>query len=334
MPDGEPAVTTAESEVHPSGSWSLKPALTLGELLDRCGEELEKQCDTTSTDWQRAECLANLYLFACAIGSAVDDFLAGRVPAESAAVPVAVSSRDLLSSAAGWLQTAMGHHPLVDWKQRWEECLDEIARMLVTGAAVHEAELAALRRAIRNLLRAEQASSLLDWPIAINAGFRNQQLTDRDVPGMVDAFLAAAPTRNQPLLVVGVRTAGAWFAPLLAARLREHGWPAVDWVAMSPGHRLSRGERARLRQLQCSEVHALVVDDCACPERHLPLLLGQLRALGAEPERMTLLVFAPDAAARWSAPLPEQDKYCEVCFNLPEAAATLAADPSPDILAA
>jgi signal transduction histidine kinase len=52
-------------------SWYFKPWLSTGELLDQCREELEKYQGAAS-DFQRQECVTNVYLFACVINLAVN----------------------------------------------------------------------------------------------------------------------------------------------------------------------------------------------------------------------------------------------------------------------
>src|SRR5206468_3104951 len=56
------------------------------------------------------------------------------------------------------------------------------------------------------------------------AAFRNQDLTHVDILTLGRQFAAAFPDREQPVLAIGLRTAGSYFAPLLCAALAVNGY--------------------------------------------------------------------------------------------------------------
>ena len=301
------------------------------DLLEQCGKELERP---RRPGRPGAECLMDLYLFAHAVGSAADDFLAGKRPTDKPA-----AQRRFISSAGEWFQRALGRRSLTEWQQRWEECLAGLARIIARRAPARESEFAALRRAMHNLLDRRLPGSLRGWPVMLPDQFTSPQSLPCDAPCVVEAFLVSGAAPNLPLLIIELRAAGAWLAPLIKAGLEERGWPAVDWVAMDPGRKLSRREGERLRQAQCPEVRLLVVDNGRGPEPHLPLLLAWLRKFGAEPDRTTVLVLAAGAQGGRHTPLPEHDRYRVVCFDpsagrLAEPAAATLPDFPPDLLAA
>lgn len=114
--------------------WCFKPTLSFHELLEQCGEELERYA-WASCDWQREECLINLYVFACAIDCATDDYVACRALEWSPAHAPGSEGpeRTLRAALAGAVQRvhmAASRRPLLAWKQRWSHCLEELARML------------------------------------------------------------------------------------------------------------------------------------------------------------------------------------------------------------
>src|SRR5262249_8004446 len=133
-------------------------------------------------------------------------------------------------------------------------------------------------------------------------GFRCQDLTHNDVFSLVRRFLASQPDSRRPLIVVGPRTAGAYFAPLVKAYLSARAWPHVSWVTVRPKLRLSRREKRRLRALGCQQVRILLVDDHPNTGHTARLMLGLLRQLGVRSEQITILVPRHPARPDWSLP--------------------------------
>src|SRR5260221_4083689 len=72
---GQPNLVSTENEFYSLYEWCLNPLLTLRELFLRLHEEFARH-GSLRVGWQREESIINIYLFACAIGCTVDDFLA------------------------------------------------------------------------------------------------------------------------------------------------------------------------------------------------------------------------------------------------------------------
>src|SRR5207249_11431367 len=66
-----------EADFYALYDWCLNPILSLGELLQRLGDELDRY-ESLRVHWQREESKINVYLFVCAIACTVDDYLAER----------------------------------------------------------------------------------------------------------------------------------------------------------------------------------------------------------------------------------------------------------------
>src|SRR5262249_7415071 len=103
-------------------------------------------------------------------------------------------------------------------------------------------------------------------------------------------------------IVVGPRTAGAYFAPLVKAYLSARAWPQVSWVTVRPKLGLSRREKRRLRALGCQEARILLVDDHPNTGHTARLMLGILRQLGVRSEQITILAPRHPARPDWSLP--------------------------------
>jgi hypothetical protein len=124
------ATSTQQSAVRPGAveepfysayRWCLNPMLSLRELLQHLGEEIEAYRANGAAGWQGEERRINLYLFSCAIACTLDDYLAARrwnlsslgrrlpraLPAVKAVdtvlnAPYALVSRSAVARARAW----------------------------------------------------------------------------------------------------------------------------------------------------------------------------------------------------------------------------------------
>src|SRR2546430_17650366 len=62
-----------ESDFYAPYDWCLNPILSVGELFQRLGEELDRY-ESLRVDWQREECKINVYLFVCPIACPSDAY--------------------------------------------------------------------------------------------------------------------------------------------------------------------------------------------------------------------------------------------------------------------
>jgi trehalose-6-phosphatase len=114
-----------------------------------------------------------------------------------------------------------------------------------------------------------------------------------------------------PVVVVGARTAGAYFAPLVSAFLSRRGWPRCSWLTIRPKNGLSRHERRQLRTLGRHDAHVVLVDDYPNSGVTFGLMVDALRHSGIDPARITVLMpshsvrlgWRPESDADWAAGL-------------------------------
>ena len=294
-------VPRAESEFFSAYEWCLDPRLTVEDLFVRLEEELARVRLLTEP-WQREESLGNIYLFVCAIACTVDDDLARR-PTYLAAVrerarrfAPAVHLVQFLVNAPGAVIGRVGAKRLERFSSRWARCVDaacrEIAARCVEDApALTTVEpLLRLRSEIRAYARAELPERTRRRRMRIPEGLRCQDLTPADAVALARRFLGASHGRREPTAVVGIRTAGAYFAPLVAAVLREAAEGPVEWLTIRPKQHLAGSERWRLRRIGRSAARVLLVDDHPNTGGTLRRAVAALSSCGIAHERVTVLV--------------------------------------------
>jgi len=305
-----PAIETSQAssrDFYQRYSWCLDPFLPLGDLLVRLCEELDGR-SRPAPEWQKRESAVNVYLFACAIACTIDDYLDEKTVDLS---PIAKIARSpILKQACAAAERILNlpaafrrRSKAAAWRERWTGCVDAACLELLHG------ETGGFDRAALPLLDKATASigaGLLRRRMRIPEGFRCQDLAHQDVVALANQYLAdAAPDRAKPLLVIGPRTAGAYFAPLAAASLRVTANLSATWITVRPKNGLSSAERSAIRSVVRRGGSFLVIDDHPNTGVTLRLLLGMLERLGGKPARIAAAVPGHPANPGWTLPEAE-----------------------------
>ena len=116
-----------------------------------------------------------------------------------------------------------------------------VAEETLSGNALSDA-----RAGLAGLLSASLPAELQNRRARIPAAFRTQDLTHVDILSLGRTLVSTFPDRQRPIVVVGLRTVGSYFAPLLRAYLDAQGYQDVDSVTIRPKKGVARWEGARL----------------------------------------------------------------------------------------
>lgn len=274
-------------EFYSRYQWCLDPFLTLGNLLVRLCQELEGR-SRLKVEWQRQESAVNVYLFACAIACTMDDYLDERM--------IDLSTRRFSSPFRRRTKAAI-------WRKRWTRCVDAACMELMQGDARGFDRMAL---PLLDSATASMGPELLQRRMRIPEGFRCQDLSHHDVITLTDQYAAdVRPSVGKHLLVIGPRTAGAYFAPLAAATLRTKHNLDARWITVRPKNGLSSAERRAVRHALRDGGSLLVIDDHPNSGFTLRLLLGMLERLGAKPDRVAAAVPGHPVNPGWTLPEAE-----------------------------
>jgi len=123
--------------------------------------------------------------------------------------------------------------------------------------------------------------------------FRCQDMTHQDVIFLTRRFLSSSQGAQKPLAVIGIRTAGAYFAPLTKAFLSSQGWPQWSVFTIRPGkacHSWKDGGCGRIT----ARMRVLLVDDYQ----------NRGRTMRMRWERFAGLTFHPRTLRSWRRAIP------------------------------
>src|SRR2546422_9162009 len=299
------AVPRSEARFYGRYAWCLNPILSVRELFQRLREELA-QAPALELEWQIAETRINLYLFVCAIACTVEDYLARRPPDLSSLVSHFPQLRAAASGVA-WLldraqavRLAFTDRRIARWQREWERCVDGVCDLLVRESEPTSEAWTALRAALEALSTPRFPERLWSRRMPLPAAFRNQDLTHYDVIALARGFMTARADPTHPLAVIGLRTAGAYFAPLVKAQLSTVDPSPASWMTIRSKQGLSSQERRRLRALGRADGHVVLVDEPPNSGATLELTLGVLKRCGVSPDRVTILVPRSPARPNWT----------------------------------
>src|SRR6266446_8641595 len=147
---GRPNLVSTENEFYSLYEWCLNPLLTLRELFLRLHEEFARH-GSLRVGWQREESIINIYLFACAIGCTVDDFLAEprwRLKALINYFPrwkPLLWRADLLVNLPFFAANEFRHRGIVLWRRRWRRGVEDVCALLAGESLPAPGEVDAVR---------------------------------------------------------------------------------------------------------------------------------------------------------------------------------------------
>lgn len=267
LPPMAEAVFETESQFYRRYRWCLDAFPTVAELKRRLSRELSA-LEEVDEGWPRDEVQRNVFLLSCALADSVDDHLAGEgydfSQAEGALPPVRHVTRTLQSV----LGVGRRHHQwrlrrLRAWREAWSSALDAFLRASLAAPHADPFALSAARERLTALLAWEAPAGLMGRRSKAPAAFRTQDLTHHDIFALAFRFAAAFPDVERPRLVIGLRTAGSYFAPLVRAWLSARGYRDVEAVTLRPKKGITPWEQAALARCAARRGQAVIVDEPA-----------------------------------------------------------------------
>src|SRR5262249_4018226 len=283
--------TRQETDFYAQYAGALNGLPTLREVLGHLSEELGK-LESLEEGWPQREVITNIFLFACSATDTIDDYLAGTTYDFSkigqafplAAAPVRVLNRIF---AAGRRTREARLSRLRAWNEKWRSAVTGFLRAAMVGD-VEQGELLQHRARLADLLPPRFPKGMWNARPKMPAFFRSRDFAPADCLELGKKFLERFPECERPAMVMGLRTAGSFLAPLLCAYLRAR-FPAVDWVAVRPKKGLASWELHALWQAAGRRARALVIDESIHSGQTLIAAVELLRRAGFRDDDIVVL---------------------------------------------
>jgi len=282
----------AESSFYKNYAWCLDAVPTIGEVLEHLHQEFDR-FSSLDERWQRTEVAKNIFLLACAVSDTLDDFLLGRAIDFSRIGGMVPGGRPV-GRVANRVTSAVRSFrlkKLEQWRSQWESAVERYlewqSAYLGNGATSPSSSVAGAN--LMALLNSDLPAEFTSRRARIPAAFRSQDLTHFDISRLGSKFLVEFPDRRREILVVGLRTAGSYFAPLMRACLKIHGFRSVNTVTLRPKRGIASWEKLRLAKCASQGSLVIVVDEPVGTGATLGKAIGILRKAGITPTNIVAL---------------------------------------------
>lgn len=284
------APLASERAFYADYPWSLNPLCTIGDIAAHLTRELTR-LGAAPEPWQRDEVMTNIFLLAGALLAAAEDALHGpvlRLPQRLARLPGARQGFRALNAAMA-VGRAADAHALQSWRDQWQSALASFVWSLVAPPPNAAPDPAGAIAVLAAILAQPLPRRLSAESVRIPSAFRKQDLTQFDVLELADRFTTLRPDRAQPIVVVGLRTAGVYFASLMRARLEARGFARTAIVTVRPNKGLSADEAQRLSAFAQAGYHAALIDDPPFSGEAIGIAVQALRRAGFAAAARTVL---------------------------------------------
>ena len=252
-----------ESSFYNQYEWCLNPFLTFSDACRHLQEQLDHLVNH-EPGWQDEEVRTNIYLLACAILDLTDDHLLARKYdlSKIAKIPVVgslLAATERLQNRAA--RAGSQSQELSAWRQQWQSELIAALRSFLGASRLNRADRENICTRMGKLLTSEDFKSLHRKRLRVPGAYRSQDLTQFDVLSLGEKFVSAFPERDRPLTVLGLRTAGSYFAPLLHAYLESNNYRDVESLTIRPKHGTTPQEKAILARCAARHGKLVIIDE-------------------------------------------------------------------------
>jgi hydroxymethylpyrimidine pyrophosphatase-like HAD family hydrolase len=261
LPETE-GVLADERAFYEAYPWSLNPHLTVRQAIEHLEDEIGA-LPVTPRGWQSGEVVTNVYLLSCALLNSVDEYLRGaslRLPSRLAGIRAGRAARWMVENLMVNRRPRRSAN-VRRWRVRWLAALNEFLSVMVTEKVHDPALFAESGAKLVVLLRSQLPSELQTKHIGIPSPFRRLDLTPHDIVALGERYARQFLDRSQKILLVGLRTSGSYFAPLLRAVFAAQGYGTVSLLTLSPSKGPGSRERRELRQYAEQGYTVVIVDD-------------------------------------------------------------------------
>jgi hydroxymethylpyrimidine pyrophosphatase-like HAD family hydrolase len=307
------SVLPAELEFYQSYDWCLNPYLIVSEAMGHLREEVDKLV-IMPNEWQVSEVKTNIFLLSCGLLNCVDGYLRGSAFQLPNRVAATVAGRGVNRFVETISDRPWSRRRIARWRKHWLSELNDFLLLIISRQSIDVKCLAESGCRLTSLLESTPLAQLQSSRLSPPSPFNHLDLTPSDVLRLGDSFARRFPERAQPILLVGLRTSGSYFAPLLRAFFESEGYQCVALLTIDPNKGAGRYEERELKHFAARGYLALIVDDPPHTNRSVFAALDIAHRAGFA--RVNVKVLAPTHSAnpRWFDAFPD-----DIVITLPSA---------------
>jgi hydroxymethylpyrimidine pyrophosphatase-like HAD family hydrolase len=294
----------AELDFYSAYDWCLDPHLTICEAIDHLRGEIDR-LKIVPEGWQTGEVATNIFLLSCALLNGIDEYLRGptlRIPKQLTTRPLGRGARWMTEKIAESLRQRRCIQAR-RWRERWQAGLDDFLAIFVREAA-EPVSFTETGSRLTKLLQSPLPSDLQVERLGVPSAFSRLDLTHFDVLSLGRRFVKSFPDRSQPILLLGLRTAGTYFSALLQPFFKAEGYQRVCSLSVQPKKGPGSWERKELKRYAQQDFTLLIVDDPPHTGDTIFLAFDIARRAGFGLSKVRALVPTHPARRNWFKVLP------------------------------
>ena len=293
----------SDGEFFDAYEWALYPLLTVEEALRHLQTEISKLHNLTE-GWRKQEVATNVYLLACGISNCTEEYLRGptlKLPGNLAGIFRPLSK---LFDFAANNPLAKERITARNIQRRWQAALMEFLLAFVAYKKGQSTDFGTATAALVNLASSPWPAGLVQSAISVPSPFRRLDLSADDVMALGQILAKNQCNKSEKLLLVGLRTSGSYFVPLIKANLICDGYENVSALTIEPGKGPGRWERHAIAEYARKGYQAIIVDDPPHSGNTILNAFNILTKLGFELQLCKALVPNHPSKPNWHSPLP------------------------------
>jgi hydroxymethylpyrimidine pyrophosphatase-like HAD family hydrolase/orotate phosphoribosyltransferase len=291
-----------EAEFYEQYAWSVNAFPRVMDILDHLSNELSKVGKVCG--WAESEVLLNIFLLTCSITDTLDDFLAGSVYDLSKARKFLPAIGSVIKAGEATLNATrifrrLSYSSLRRWRMEWADAVTDFLQHAIVPQVPVRADVLKNKDRLANLLQRRLPQAFGEKLPRIPAFFRSRDFTAADCLELGRKFASTVADRSRPVVIMGLRTAGSFLAPLLCAYLRGQHFSNVRWVAIRPKKGTEKWEQTVLEKGAKERGHAIIVDESIHSGQTLLRAMELLERAGFKQEDVFVLNPAEPALPNW-----------------------------------
>ncbi len=255
-----------ERDYYGRYAWTLLPFLTFRQVIERLDHLIHEEIDSLP-EWCRREWNINLYMLSSSAADLADDYLVrgvtnfsklpDYVPFTGGAVNALRQTSLFKCRIRGTIRDSGVHF----WRKQWAEWLIVLCDMLVSGRVPDGIDQIRLRDACLSMVTKSFPKGLMKMRMRIPAAYRSQDLTHHDFLSLSRKYCEKNADLDVPHVVIGLRSAGSYGAPLVCAYLRNAGYKDVSYMTIRPKSFLHPRDERQIGSVCMARTKLILVDE-------------------------------------------------------------------------
>ncbi|WP_111307977.1 HAD hydrolase family protein [Confluentibacter sediminis] len=292
--DSRSGFIDSEQRFYSNYSWCLNPYPKVSQVMDIIRREA-KGLEKMEGSWQINESIMTIFSLACAVSCSTDDFLNKKryrqIPLKS----------------------------LLQWRIRWEDTIASLLDSYLIEGSIDRNFCKSAALELADLSRTVLPKKMLNQAVTSPRAFRCQDLTPYDVLTLSKKYCLENTDKNKPILIIGLRSAGSYFAPVLRADLAKRGYNNISMVTLRPKKGASRNEKEKIQEFVNLDGNIVIIDEPIYVGLTLKICVKILDELKVQRQSVSVLFpLHPSATDLNKTEAPSALKGCHFITSSPD----------------